>query len=91
MTREQVFLTVRLIFSPPSAKRRGGVGGGGSIGRDRCFGERRATPHPRPHPTTRDARGGRGVALTLTLPGPSARELTKRVAVANFVIEERAA
>ena len=34
------------FFSPPSAQRRGGVGGGGSVGRNRCFGECRATPHP---------------------------------------------
>jgi len=50
-----------VLFSPPPAKRWGGVGGGGSIGRNRCFGECRTTPHPRPLPTTRDARGGRGV------------------------------
>jgi len=52
---------MKVIFSPPSAERWGGVGGGGSIGWNRCFGERRAAPHPRPLPATRDARGGRGV------------------------------
>src|SRR5450631_2052302 len=49
-----------ILFSPPPAKRWGGVGGGGSISRNRCCGERRTTPHPRPLPATRDARGGRG-------------------------------
>src|SRR5450631_4316936 len=60
----------RIWFSPPPAKRWGGVGGGGSIRRNRCFGERRATPHPRPLPATRDARGGRGAYdLILSFPG----------------------
>src|SRR5450755_2059826 len=46
------------MCSPPPAKRWGGVGGGatftaGSVSRG-------YTPHPRPLPATRDARGGRG-------------------------------
>jgi hypothetical protein len=56
-------LTASVVFSPPSAKRRGGVGGGGSIGRNRCFGERRATPTPDPSPP-RAMRAGGGELTT---------------------------
>ena len=40
---------------PRSEQQRwGGVGGGGSIGWNRCCGECRTTPHPRPLPATRN-------------------------------------
>jgi hypothetical protein len=55
----------RSLFSPPSAKRWGGVGSGGWL-RESSFRNRhrpcRSTPHPRPLPATRCARGGRGEA-----------------------------
>jgi hypothetical protein len=56
----------------PSSREAAGRGGG-SIGRNHCFGDRRTTPHPRPLPATRDVRGGRGVhdlILRSLPPGP---------------------
>ena len=48
------------LFPPPSAKRRGGVGGGGCLRELPCQRVCRSTPHPRPLPATRCARGRRG-------------------------------
>ena len=76
-------LVTCLARPPPPAQRRGRderssllrVGGGGSIRRNRCFGICRTTPHPRPLPATRDARGGRGART----PSRSRRKLLREV------------
>ena len=59
----KVRLAMESIFSPPPAKRSGGVGGAGSIGKNRCFGKCRTT-HPRPLSATRKSAWREGSSMS---------------------------